>query len=93
MASAMSVLVCFDQSVHSMRLEGPNVQEYLSVLVLPINEKTVSVDLLVYFSILYTLNSVLFWGLTPYNNCHIHAKNVWLQLHVAVDNRMLFDNS
>ena len=56
----MSVLVCFDQSVHSIQLEGPNVQEYLSVLVLPIDEKTVSVDLLVYFSVLYTLNSVLF---------------------------------
>ena len=65
-ASPMSVLVCFDQSVHSIRLKGPNVREYLSVLVLPINEKTVSVVLLVYFFVLCTLNSVLFWGLTPY---------------------------
>ena len=57
------------------------VREYLLVLVLPINEETVSVDLLVYFSVLYTLNSVPFWGLTSYNKCLIHAKNVWLQLH------------
>ena len=60
MAPAMSILVCFDQSVHCIQLKGRNVREYLSVLVLPINEKTVSVDLLVYFSVLYTLNSVLF---------------------------------
>lgn len=36
------------------------VREYLLVLVLPISEETVSVDLLVYFSVLYTLNSVPF---------------------------------
>ena len=56
------------------------VWEYLLVLVLPISEETVSVDLLVYFSVLYTLNSAPFWGLTSYNNCLIHAKNLWLQL-------------
>ena len=47
----------------------------LSVLVLPINQRTVSFDFtsLHLRSILYTLNALLFLGLTFYNNCVIHA--------------------
>lgn len=47
----------------------------LSVLVLPINQRTVSFDFtsLLLRSILCTLNALLFLGLTSYNNCVIHA--------------------
>ena len=57
-AAIMSRLSGIDLTAINCKVN--TVREYLSVLVLPINEKTVSVDLLVYFSVLYTLNSLPF---------------------------------
>jgi len=67
-----------------------NMSEIMSRYWFSINKKTVSVDLLVYFSVPYTLNSVSVCGFTSYNNRLIHAKNVRLQWHVAVYSHTLF---
>ena len=56
-----------------------SVSENISRCWLTINNKTVSVDLLLLISVSYTINFVSFWGLTSHNNL-IYAKNVRLQL-------------